>query len=229
MLNMQCNLQHLDVKPRNLFLVGNHVKVADFGLVQSLTLNQAEQSAGRHHAALRRAGTVPGQDQPALRSVQPGHRLSGTADRHAAVRRQEYPAAAAAAHQARAESARPCRAEDRAIVARPCTRTPNHRFACCLDFVRALLAEGAPSPRVREAGRSVWIRREISTGRNAAAAAGQRTESWRGHATPSLPAGVLPGHRFIECLVNSPLIETWKATHAERQARNWCTSSMAAR
>jgi serine/threonine protein kinase len=30
------NLLHLDVKPRNLFLVGNHVKVADFGLVKSL-------------------------------------------------------------------------------------------------------------------------------------------------------------------------------------------------
>src|SRR5271170_6606164 len=29
------NLLHLDVKPRNLFLVGNHVKVADFGLVKN--------------------------------------------------------------------------------------------------------------------------------------------------------------------------------------------------
>ncbi|HEX4591313.1 MAG TPA: protein kinase, partial [Gemmataceae bacterium] len=30
------NLQHLDVKPRNLFLVSDRVKVADFGLVKSL-------------------------------------------------------------------------------------------------------------------------------------------------------------------------------------------------
>ncbi len=30
------NLQHLDVKPRNLFLVADRVKVADFGLVKHL-------------------------------------------------------------------------------------------------------------------------------------------------------------------------------------------------
>ena len=30
------NLTHLDVKPRNLFLVGDHVKVADFGLAKHL-------------------------------------------------------------------------------------------------------------------------------------------------------------------------------------------------
>src|SRR5438094_527895 len=30
------NLQHLDVKPRNLFLMSGRVKVADFGLVKSL-------------------------------------------------------------------------------------------------------------------------------------------------------------------------------------------------
>ena len=36
------NLQHLDVKPRNLFLVADHVKVADFGLVKHL-----ERSAAR--------------------------------------------------------------------------------------------------------------------------------------------------------------------------------------
>jgi serine/threonine protein kinase len=35
-MNAQYDLQHLDVKPRNLFVVSNHVKVADFGLVNSL-------------------------------------------------------------------------------------------------------------------------------------------------------------------------------------------------
>src|SRR5262245_61690264 len=36
LMNQQHGLQHLDVKPRNLFLVSSHVKVADFGLVNSL-------------------------------------------------------------------------------------------------------------------------------------------------------------------------------------------------
>src|SRR5205807_10405462 len=32
-MNLQHGLQHLDIKPQNLFLVSHHVKVADFGLV----------------------------------------------------------------------------------------------------------------------------------------------------------------------------------------------------
>ena len=36
LINARFELQHLDVKPRNLFLVSDHVKVADFGLVADL-------------------------------------------------------------------------------------------------------------------------------------------------------------------------------------------------
>ena len=35
-LNFQHGLQHLDVKPHNLFVVSNHIKVGDFGLVNGL-------------------------------------------------------------------------------------------------------------------------------------------------------------------------------------------------
>lgn len=38
-LNHRFELQHLDVKPENLFLSGGHVKVADFGLVQPRNTN----------------------------------------------------------------------------------------------------------------------------------------------------------------------------------------------
>src|SRR3954453_7855133 len=40
-MNEKHNLQHLDIKPRNLFLISDRVKVADFGLVKTL-----ERSAG---------------------------------------------------------------------------------------------------------------------------------------------------------------------------------------
>src|SRR5437763_10014249 len=36
LMNMEYALQHLDIKPQNLFLVYNHIKVADFGLVKDL-------------------------------------------------------------------------------------------------------------------------------------------------------------------------------------------------
>src|SRR5947209_2034456 len=35
-MHVRYELQHLDIKPQNLFLVSNHVKVGDFGLVSSL-------------------------------------------------------------------------------------------------------------------------------------------------------------------------------------------------
>ncbi len=37
LMNIRYKLEHLDVKPRNLFLVSNRVKVADFGLVNHLS------------------------------------------------------------------------------------------------------------------------------------------------------------------------------------------------
>src|SRR5438876_4480143 len=39
-------LQHLDIKPQNLFLVHNHVKVADFGLVKDLVGGIASVTGG---------------------------------------------------------------------------------------------------------------------------------------------------------------------------------------
>lgn len=36
LMSREYDLQHLDIKPQNLFLIGHHVKVADFGLVKDL-------------------------------------------------------------------------------------------------------------------------------------------------------------------------------------------------
>src|SRR5262245_7869956 len=36
LMNAQFQLQHLDIKPQNIFLVFNHIKVADFGLAKDL-------------------------------------------------------------------------------------------------------------------------------------------------------------------------------------------------
>src|SRR5438132_1259892 len=43
-MNFEHGLQHLDVKPHNLFLVSGHVKVADFGLVHQWSDSQAEDA-----------------------------------------------------------------------------------------------------------------------------------------------------------------------------------------
>src|SRR5262249_19255777 len=46
LMNGQYQLQHLDIKPQNLFLVHQHVKVADFGLVKDLEGKQAALTGG---------------------------------------------------------------------------------------------------------------------------------------------------------------------------------------
>src|SRR5258707_2018459 len=46
LMNSEYQLQHLDIKPQNLFLVHHHVKVADFGLVKDLEGSMASVTGG---------------------------------------------------------------------------------------------------------------------------------------------------------------------------------------
>src|SRR5262249_43017945 len=46
LMNGEFNLQHLDIKPQNLFLLYNHVKVGDFGLVKDLEGMFAQITSG---------------------------------------------------------------------------------------------------------------------------------------------------------------------------------------
>ena len=57
LMNDQFQLQHLDIKPQNLFLLHNHVKVADFGQVKDLRGRDGQRDR-RHHPGVRRPGDV---------------------------------------------------------------------------------------------------------------------------------------------------------------------------
>jgi serine/threonine protein kinase len=46
LMNQEYQLQHLDIKPQNIFLVHQHIKVADFGLVKDLEGSQASVTGG---------------------------------------------------------------------------------------------------------------------------------------------------------------------------------------
>src|SRR5262249_1305546 len=46
LMNIEYQLQPLDIKPQNLFLVYNHVKVADFGLVKDLEGMRTQMTSG---------------------------------------------------------------------------------------------------------------------------------------------------------------------------------------
>jgi hypothetical protein len=142
-LNFTHGLQHLDIKPSNLFLVGNYVKVADFGLVQSLCDLHAEPMADA------KVSVTPRYAAPELFEG----RLSRQSDQYSlALVYQElltgtFPFPGRNAQQLMVQHAR-ARPDldalpigDQPLVARALAKEPEQRFASCVEFVRVLIGD----------------------------------------------------------------------------------------
>ncbi len=219
LLNQKFDLQHLDVKPRNLFLVSNHVKVADFGLVNSLS----EAVKEKLHAALN--AVTPLYAAPELFLG----KLSRHCDQYSlGIVYQELLTGALPfdgrnlrqlllQHTQADPDLQPLPAHDRVIVARALAKNPDHRFASCLDFIRALKAD-VSSITIHESDAFVVVAapappppEEITP----VPRFGDTTKLPRPAAKPVLPEEVLADWRFVECLSNSPLMEIWKARTPE--------------
>lgn len=136
-------LQHLDVKPRNLFLVSERVKVADFGLVKHLELISASGLLGGVTPLYASPETFNGKisehsDQYSLAIVYQelltGHRpFTGKNVR-----------ALAQQHLKEEPDLRALPEAERPLLARSLAKDPNKRFPCCMDLVRALYSARAP-------------------------------------------------------------------------------------
>jgi serine/threonine protein kinase len=160
-MNFEHGLQHLDIKPHNLFLVSNHVKVADFGLVHSL----GDGPAGA--VRQRRGGVTPLYAAPEI--------LRGSFSRHS----DQYSLAIAYQqlltgtvpfwdenlyqlvhqHLSFEPNLNDLPVADRPLVARALAKVPEQRFESCSDFLRALLSVEPPpavSTSVRPSG--IWRR-----------------------------------------------------------------------
>jgi serine/threonine protein kinase len=139
-MNSRHGLQHLDVKPQNLFLVSNHVKVGDFGLVNSF-------GAGRPHA-------------PALGAITPLYAAPEVCQSNLSAHCDQYSLAIVyqqlltgtlpfngknarqllMQHVQEQPDLQPLPAGDREVVARALSKAPATRFPSCTEFVQALLA-----------------------------------------------------------------------------------------
>ncbi|MBI3822200.1 MAG: protein kinase [Planctomycetes bacterium] len=215
LLNQRFDLQHLDVKPRNIFLVSNHVKVADFGLVN----RTSDVGTEKVRAALN--AVTPLYAAPELFLG----KLSRHCDQYSlGIAYQELLTGSLPftgknvrqlllQHTQDDPDLRPLPAEDRAIVARALSKSPEHRFASCLDFVRALKADSGAKKPASES--ELVLANPASPLGETVVARLSTTPPPTAPAKPSLPDRVLSEYRFLERLSNSPLMEVWKAQTPE--------------
>ncbi len=149
LMNQEHGLQHLDVKPHNLFLVADHVKVGDFGLVNGLTGSEPGQAVGPRSGAMTplyaapelfENAVSPHCDQYSLAIVYQ-ELLTGTLPFTGKNARQLM-----LQHLREAPDLAALPAGDREVVARALSKVPGERFASCSDFVTALAAGSAPPP-----------------------------------------------------------------------------------
>ncbi len=142
-MNEKHNLQHLDVKPRNLFLFGDRVKVADFGLVKHLQSQGASGPLGGVTPLYAPPETLMGKVSPhsdqyslaiVYQELVTGHRpfIAKNVRALAQMHLQSEP------------DLRALPEADRAIVGRALSKDPAKRFANCMAFIAALFKARAP-------------------------------------------------------------------------------------
>jgi serine/threonine protein kinase len=145
LMNFQHGLQHLDVKPQNLFLVGSHAKVADFGLVNRLPEKKRDDSAAASQGQVP-LGITPRYAAPEILQQRISRRsdqyslaivyqesLTGQLPFKGRTGRQLY-----LQHLQALPDLAPLPQAERGIVARALSKDPDERFASCRDFVQAL-------------------------------------------------------------------------------------------
>jgi serine/threonine protein kinase len=145
LMNGEYQLQHLDIKPQNLFLVYNHIKVADFGLVKDLKDRVAATITGGVTPVYAAPETFDGWvsrycDQYSLAIVYQelltGKRPFSGNNVHQLVMQ----------HVQEAPNLDALPPFDRAAIGKALAKIPEERFGTCLELVRTLRAHESGLP-----------------------------------------------------------------------------------
>jgi serine/threonine protein kinase len=158
-MNDHHDLQHLDIKPQNLLLVGGRIKVADFGLVKDLQGTSASATGGVtpiYAAPEAFDGRVTrSSDQYSLAIVYQ-EMLTG-------VRPFTGKSALQLAHQHIncPPVLDPLSAEDRIVMAKALAKSPSQRFATCREMINALLRALGPDAGISSSKQSRPLRAKL--------------------------------------------------------------------
>jgi serine/threonine protein kinase len=145
-LNLEYGLQHLDIKPRNLFVVHQYTKIADFGLVNSLadlskgTLNLAAVTPLYASPESFVGKITLFSDQYSL-AIAYHELLTGTFPFDGRNFRQ-----LAMQHTSQEPDLSRLSDADRPVVARAMAKNPRERYGSCAEFVDELLTIPSPEP-----------------------------------------------------------------------------------
>jgi hypothetical protein len=142
-MNEKHNLQHLDVKPKNLFICGDRVKVADFGLVKSLDRGGSGVHGGvtpLYAPPETFAGKIsPYSDQYSLAIVYQ-EMLTGHRPFQAKNVRQ-----LAQQHLQEEPDLRSLPEHERAVIEKALAKDPTKRFPSCMAMMAALYKAYVPT------------------------------------------------------------------------------------
>ena len=149
LMNNYYHIQHLDIKPQNLFVVFNHVKVGDFGLAKLLDGIRATVTGGVtpvYAAPETFEGWVSKfSDQYSLAIVFQ-ELLTGTRPFNGTNTRQLL-----MQHINGTPEMSALPPSDRAIIGRGLSKKPDDRWPTCTEMVRALKLSGLPAPMLTPA------------------------------------------------------------------------------
>ncbi len=142
LMNNYYQIQHLDVKPQNLFLIFNHIKVADFGLAKVLEGVRATVTGGVtpvYAAPETFEGWVSRfSDQYSLaivfQELLTGHRPFNGANTRALLMQ----------HINGTPDLNALPVGDRAVIGRALAKKPDDRWPSCTEMIRALRTSGLP-------------------------------------------------------------------------------------
>jgi serine/threonine protein kinase len=231
LLNQQHHLQHLDVKPGNLFLVAGHIKVADLGLISCLAELTGTEPASVQLGAVLPIYAAPesflgttstSSDQYSL-AITYHELLTGKVPFGGKNFRQ-----LALQHMQSVPDLSFLPESDRPAVARALAKEPKDRFPSCSAFVQALTVGLTGASEVRVPARTYFALESEPKQPKLATAYDFKIGDTNATATnipvvkplvPPVAGAEFASLRLLECVSRQPNGELWRGLTTDGQKR----------